>query len=92
MKSSQVFLETCRVVAIFNSGASDVLMLKREKKIRMKVKRMIPIFKKCYVFKLLYLKSFWGHLWLVFLYVIHTIFDIQGSSPVHFSKLLNYFS
>jgi ribosomal 30S subunit maturation factor RimM len=45
VKSSQVFFEMCKVVAIFNLGASDVLMLKRERKIRMKVKQMIPIFK-----------------------------------------------
>jgi hypothetical protein len=80
------------VVAILISGASDVFMLKRGRKIKVNIKQMIPIKKKIYVFKLLYFKSFWGHLWLVFLYVIHTTFDIQGSSLVHFSIILNYFS
>jgi hypothetical protein len=38
VKSFQVFFEACMVIAIFNPGASDVLMLKKERKMRVKVK------------------------------------------------------
>jgi hypothetical protein len=43
VKSSQVFFEACMVVAIFNPSVSDVLMLKRERKIKVKIKQMIPM-------------------------------------------------